>query len=57
LAAKACLSTRWDFEAKQPGHSQAYYDSMEQTLQKNGLLKNALFIGTVETRDHFKGKP
>jgi glycerophosphoryl diester phosphodiesterase len=43
-------------DTKQSGHSQAYYDSMEQTLKKNGLLKNALFIGTAETRDHFKGK-
>jgi len=43
-------------DTKQPGHSEAYYESMEQTLKKNGLLKNALFIGTSETRDHFKGK-
>jgi len=43
-------------DTKQPGHSKAYYESMEQTLRKNGLLKDALFIGTTETRDYFKGK-
>jgi glycerophosphoryl diester phosphodiesterase len=43
-------------DTKQPGHPKAYYASMEQTLSKNGLLKNALFIGTAETRDYFKGK-
>jgi glycerophosphoryl diester phosphodiesterase len=43
-------------DTKQPGHSKAYYESMEQTLEKNALLKNALFIGTAETREYFKGK-
>lgn len=43
-------------DTKQPGHPKTYYESMEQTLSKNGLLKNALFIGTTETRDYFKGK-
>jgi len=43
-------------DTKQSGHPKTYYESMEQTLSKNGLLKNALFIGTTETRDYFKGK-
>ena len=43
-------------DTKQSGHSKIYYESMEQTLRKNGLLQNALFIGTAETRDYFKGK-
>jgi glycerophosphoryl diester phosphodiesterase len=43
-------------DTKQPGHPKAYYESMEQSLSKNGLLKNALFIGTTETRDYFRGK-
>jgi glycerophosphoryl diester phosphodiesterase len=43
-------------DTKQSGHPKSYYESMEQTLKKNGLLKGAMFIGTAETRDYFKGK-
>jgi glycerophosphoryl diester phosphodiesterase len=43
-------------DTKQPGHPRSFYESMEKTLRKNGLLKNAFFIGTDETRDYFKGK-
>jgi glycerophosphoryl diester phosphodiesterase len=43
-------------DTKQSGHPKSYYESMERTLKKNGLLKNAYFIGTDETRAYFKGK-
>src|SRR6202012_2007899 len=43
-------------DTKQPGHPKSYYESMQQTLEKNGLLKDAFFIGTDETREFFKGK-
>jgi glycerophosphoryl diester phosphodiesterase len=43
-------------DTKQSGHPKSYYESMERTLRKNKLLKNAYFIGTDETRAYFKGK-
>jgi glycerophosphoryl diester phosphodiesterase len=43
-------------DTKQSGHPKSYYESMEKTLLDNGLLANAFFIGTDETREYFKGK-
>ncbi|QHN04997.1 hypothetical protein FTO74_17760 [Granulicella sp. WH15] len=43
-------------DTKQAGHPKSYYESMEKTLRDNGLLENAFFIGTDETREYFKGK-
>jgi glycerophosphoryl diester phosphodiesterase len=43
-------------DTKQSGHPNSYYESMERTLRKNGLLKDAMFIGTTETRNYFKNK-
>lgn len=43
-------------DTKQSGHPSSYYESMERTLRENGLLKDAMFIGTAETRNYFKGK-
>ncbi len=43
-------------DTKPPHHSNAFYESMEQTLRQNGLLQGAWFIGTPEARAWFKGK-
>jgi glycerophosphoryl diester phosphodiesterase len=43
-------------DTKQPGHPRSFYESIEKTLRQNGLLEQAFFIGTDETREYFKGK-
>jgi glycerophosphoryl diester phosphodiesterase len=43
-------------DTKPPHHPLAFYQSMEATLRRNGLLEGAFFIGTDEARAYFKGK-
>lgn len=43
-------------DVKPPSHAKSFYASVEQTLRQNGLLQEAYFIGTAESRAYFKGK-
>ncbi len=56
LAAACKGKVQLMIDTKPPGHPLAFYQSMEATLRKNGLLDGAFFIGTEEARAYFKGK-
>jgi hypothetical protein len=43
-------------DTKGPSHPPEFYRRMEDALRRNGLLEEALFIGTDEARDRFRGK-
>ena len=43
-------------DTKEPDHSIAFFEEMERILRKHGLLKNALVIGTEQSRDFLHGK-
>lgn len=43
-------------DTKAPSHPPSFYQRMEEALRQNGLLDEALFIGTREARDWFRGK-
>lgn len=43
-------------DTKEPSHPEIFYQSMERSLQQNGLLKGAFFIGTEESQKRFFGK-
>ena len=56
LAARCKGKIQLMIDTKPPHHPKSFYESMERTLRKNGLLKSTLFIGTSEAQDYFKGK-
>jgi hypothetical protein len=43
-------------DTKEPSHPEAFYREMENAMRANGLLDNAYFIGTEESRRWFRGK-
>jgi glycerophosphoryl diester phosphodiesterase len=43
-------------DIKPPHHSRQFYETVERIMRDNGLLQEALFIGTDEARAWFKGK-
>jgi glycerophosphoryl diester phosphodiesterase len=56
LAALAKGRIQFMVDTKEPAHPEAFYASMEKALRDNGLLENAFFIGTEESRRRFHGK-
>jgi len=43
-------------DTKPPEHPPQFLERMERTLRENDLLDEALFIGTAQSKEHFKNK-
>jgi glycerophosphoryl diester phosphodiesterase len=43
-------------DTKPPQHPESFLASIEQSMRENGLLENALVIGTGQSRQYFLGK-
>ena len=56
LCERAKGRLRLMMDTKEPSHGEAFYREMESAMKDNGLLESAYFIGTEESRAHFKGK-
>lgn len=56
LAAMCRGKIRLMLDVKGLGHSRQFYESMENSLKKNGLLDTTFVLGSAESKDYFKGK-